>query len=277
MSTFEFCGDDLYFEESGAGKPVVFLHGLLHRNWMQYQLASRASENYRAIILEFSGHGRSSASADPASYSLGRFADEVLGLLDHLGIEKAVVHGTSLGANVILDGMARYPDRLAGVVIEMPVLSGGTGFAMSVFRPLATALYLGAPLIRVTNKVLSPIPRNDPNLAILLDLVPTHPRQAAAVLRGLIQTADETNLSSLGAIEVPALVIGHPNDPLHKWSDAQELTDALPLGRLVKAKSMLELRFSPDRLWPEVESFYSECLSEPVATRSPSAAPGDLA
>ncbi|RIK11233.1 MAG: hypothetical protein DCC49_01435 [Acidobacteria bacterium] len=260
MPTFSFGEDTLFFEESGEGDPVVFLHGLLHRNWMQARLAERASENFRAIALEFSGHGRSTSVADPKKYSLARFADEVRALLDHLEIEKAVVHGTSLGANVLVEGLPRFPDRLAGAVIEMPVLARGATIAMALFKPLAFTLDHTGPVVRALHRLASPIPRSNPNLAILLDLIPANPRQAASVLWGLIESTEETDLGIFSSLDVPALVIAHPHDPLHEFNDSVELAAALPRGELLEARSMLELRFAPDRLWPRVEAFYQRCF-----------------
>lgn len=265
MPTFTFQGDTLFYEERGDGDPVIYLHGLLHRNWMQQRLAERASKRFRAIALEFSGHGRSTSVADPAKYSLTRFADEVLALLDHLELEKAVVHGTSLGANVLIDGLPRFPDRLAGTVIEMPVLARGATVAMALFKPLAFALDHTGPAVKALHKLVSPIPRSNTNLAILLDLIPADPHQAASVLWGLIESSEPTDLSRFESIEVPALVIAHPRDPLHEFSDSVELAAALPRGELLEARSMLELRFASDRLWPRVEAFYQQCFQPETA------------
>lgn len=262
MPTFQYRGDNLFYETQGTGEPVVFLHGLLHRNWMQQQLASRASMNFRAISLEFSGHGRSTCVADASKYSLSRFADELFALLDHLELERAVVHGTSLGANVLIEGLPRYPERLAGAVVEMPVLSRGADVAMMLFRPLAVALECGSPLVRLAHLALKPIPRSNPNLAILLDLIPADPRQAASVLWGLINSADQLDLDKYRSVNVRTLVVAHRHDPLHAFEDSVDLVEALPRGELLEARSMLELRFSPERLWPRIERFYRSCYSE---------------
>lgn len=257
MPTFNFRSDTLFYEEDGAGFPVIYLHGLLHRNWMQYQLAERCAKSFRAISLEFSGHGRSSASRNPAHYTMERFADETEGLIDHLGLGSAIVHGTSLGANVLLNALLRFPEKLAGAVIEMPVLHNAESFARAAFKPMAAGLRIASPAVSGLARLLGHLPRSSPNLAILLDLVPHDPEQAAAVLEGLLDTAHIPALEELAGVQVPTLVIGHARDPLHPFADTLALAEALPRGEILQAKSMVELRFSPDRLWPEVESFYS--------------------
>ena len=58
---------------------------------------------------------------------------------------------------------------------------------------------------------------------------------------------------------MPALVIGHPRDPVHPFSDAGMLADELPNGRLLEASSILELRLAPERLTDEIADFIEEC------------------
>jgi hypothetical protein len=62
-----------------------------------------------------------------------------------------------------------------------------------------------------------------------------------------------------------ALVIGHPRDPVHPFSDAGMLADELPNGRLLQASSILELRLAPERLTDAIAEFIDECWEEPAA------------
>lgn len=72
------------------------------------------------------------------------FGTQVVGLLDHLGLHEAVVGGTSLGANVTLDVAVRAPNRLRGMVVEMPVLDNALVACAVAFTPLMVGLTLGA-------------------------------------------------------------------------------------------------------------------------------------
>ncbi len=72
--------------------------------------------------------------------------------------------------------------------------------------------------------------------------------------------------------EAPALVIGHPRDPLHPFSDADMLAAELPGGRLIDANSIIELRVSPERLTRKIAAFVEECWggssgAQPARTR----------
>ena len=88
-------------------------------------------------------------------YSMPEFAREVVALLDHLGVPDAVVLGTSLGANVTLEVADSAPERLRGMVIEMPVLDNALLGCALAFTPLMVALTVGEPAMRA----LSPAPR----------------------------------------------------------------------------------------------------------------------
>ena len=82
-------------------------------------------------------------------YSMTFFGEQVIALLDHLEIEEAVVLGTSLGANAALEAAALAPERLRGMVIEMPVLDGALLGCALAFTPLMVALTFGEPVMRV--------------------------------------------------------------------------------------------------------------------------------
>jgi pimeloyl-ACP methyl ester carboxylesterase len=88
-------GVRLYHEETGSGSPIIFVHEFAgdHRSWeRQLQYFGR---RYRAITYAARGYPPSDVPEDPASYSQNRAADDILAVLDHLGIQKAHVCGLS--------------------------------------------------------------------------------------------------------------------------------------------------------------------------------------
>ncbi len=82
-------------------------------------------------------------------YSMASFAEQVVALMDHLGLERAAVMGTSLGANAALEVAAQQPERLRALVIEMPVLDNGLLGSAIAFTPLLVALTFGEPVMRL--------------------------------------------------------------------------------------------------------------------------------
>jgi len=112
-------GGQLWYEERGAGDPVVFLHaGLLDSRQWARQLQT-FSPRYRAIALDARGFGRSRQPAEPY-----RRHEDVLGLLDALGIERAVLVGNSVGGKAAVDATLAQPGRVRALVAVGAAISG---------------------------------------------------------------------------------------------------------------------------------------------------------
>src|SRR5258707_10339177 len=110
-------GVRLYYEETGSGAPIIFVHEFAgdHRSWEQ-QL-QHFGRRYRAITYAARGYPPSDVPEDPASYSQNRAADDILTVLDHLGIRKAHVCGLSMGGFSTLHFGLRHPDRALSLVV----------------------------------------------------------------------------------------------------------------------------------------------------------------
>ena len=257
-------GHRLVFDEYGDGpRVVVLLHGLLLSRRMQAPVAEAlAARGYRVLCLDLLGHGASDRPRDMWRYSMSIFGEQTVALLDHLEVEQAVVAGTSLGANVALEAAVLAPERMRGLVVEMPVLDNALLAVAVVFAPLLVMLTLGEPLARLAARGARLIPKGVSRLAdIPLDAVRQDPGPSGAVLQGLFFGRIAPPRSERRHIEAPALVIGHTRDPIHPFSDSGMLVSELPNGRLLQAHSLLELRVAPERLMGEIASFVDDCWS----------------
>jgi pimeloyl-ACP methyl ester carboxylesterase len=269
MTTFRHEGRTLAYTDYGEGsRIVVLLHGLLLSRRMHEPLAKALAERgNRVITLDLLGHGQSERPLDAPAYSMTFFGEQVIALLDHLEIEEAVVLGTSLGANTALEAAALAPERLRGMVIEMPVLDGALLACALAFTPLMIALSFGEPLMRVVQAGARRVPRLPWAADILVDLVRQDPAPGAAVLQGLFFGRIAPHRSERRRIETTTLVIGHRRDPVHPFSDAGMLAEELPNGRLLEASSIIELRVAPERLTNEIAGFVDECWRPRPAAR----------
>ncbi len=269
MATFRHEGRTLAYTQYGEGsRIVVLLHGLLFSQRMHEPLAKALAEHgNRVITLDLLGHGQSARPLDPPAYSMTFFGEQVIAVLDHLEIEEAVVLGTSLGANTALEAAALAPERLRGMVIEMPVLDGALLACAIAFTPLMIALSFGEPAMRVVQAGARRVPRLPWLADILVDLVRQDPAPGAAVLQGLFFGRIAPHRSERRRIPTPTLVIGHRRDPLHPFSDAGMLAEELPNGRLLEAGSIVELRLAPERLTNEIADFVAECWRPRSATK----------
>lgn len=271
--SFRHEGRRVAYTVYGEGpRVVVLLHGLLLSQRMHEPLArSLAEQGNRVVTLDLLGHGRSERPADMSCYSMAQFAEQVVALLDHLDVDEAVVLGTSLGANAALEAAAAAPQRLRGMVIEMPVLDGALLACALAFTPLMVALSFGEPLMRVIQRGARLVPRLPWALDILVDTVRQDPAPGAAVIGGLFFGRVAPPRSLRREIPTKTLVIGHPRDPVHPFSDAGKLAEELPDARLLEASSIIELRVAPERLTAEIAGFIDECWRPRPAERRPRA------
>lgn len=244
-----------------AGRPLILVHGLLLSQEMHRPLAKAlAARGNRVITVDLLGHGSSDRPRDMWRYSMGAFARQLLALMDHLELQEAAVMGTSLGANTALEVASIAPERLRGMVIEMPVLDNALPASAVTFTPILLALTFGEPVMKLLARGARAIPRRLLPLYgnVLLDTVRQEPGPGGALLQGLFFGRIAPHRSERRTFTMPALVLGHRRDPVHPFSDAGQLAAELPNGRLLEADSLVELRLHPERLTDEIASFLDE-------------------
>jgi pimeloyl-ACP methyl ester carboxylesterase/acyl-CoA-binding protein len=267
QGTFKHEGYTLAYEIHGPsdGPPVVLLHGILLDATVNRDVALPLAEaGFRVILLDLLGHGRSDR-AEAAELRVDFFGEQVVGMLNHLKIDDAVVGGLSLGAIVALQVAVTAPKRVKALVLEMPVMEESTPFAAVLLSPLIFATGYFAFLYRPFARLLERLPR--PRKAVFesaLNAAAQDPEAIRAILHGVLVGPVVPPRRLRRKVEVPALVIGHAGDWLHNLEDSRALAEELPNGRLLTAKSILELRLEPDRLMPEILTFLRECTSANV-------------
>jgi pimeloyl-ACP methyl ester carboxylesterase len=263
MGHFRHDGQRLAYTVHGQGPRVtVLLPGLLLSQKMQTPLArTLAASGNRVVTFDPLGHGASDRPRDMWRYSMTAFAEQTVALLDHLNLQEAIVGGTSLGANITLEVAALAPERLRGMIIEMPVLDHAIPACAAVFTPLLFALTFGEPVMKLVARAARAVPRSRlPFLLELgLDTIAQQPGPSGAALQGIIFGRTAPDRRQRRTFEPPALVIGHPRDPVHPFSDADMLAGELPNARLMGADSIIELRVRPDRLTAEIAEFVEKC------------------
>ncbi len=256
-------GDRLEYTEYGSGDAwVVLLHGQLMPRRMHQPLArSLAAEGLHVVTLDLLGHGRSDRPDNPLRYSMTAFAGQVVALLDHLGAEQAVIGGTSLGANVSLEVAVSSPERVRGLLLEMPVLHNALEAGIIAFAPLLFAARFLPVTVHATRWLTRPVPRGLVPfwVGIGLDTLDQHPRPVAAVVHGIFFGRVAPSSAERRTISAPALVVGHPADPIHPAADAALLADELPEAEFVRATSIVEWRARPERLTRHAVGFSLGC------------------
>jgi pimeloyl-ACP methyl ester carboxylesterase len=259
-----FIDDDrMEYTEYGSGDDwVVLVHGQLVPRRMHQPLARViADAGYHVVTLDLLGHGRSDRPADPMQYSMTAFGEQVIALLDHLGVDRAVVGGTSLGANVSLEVADIAPERVRGLLLEMPVLDNGLEAGIMAFAPLMFLARFLPLSVTATRAVTKTVPRGIVPFwtGIVLDTFNQRPAPMAAMIHGIFFGRVAPSSTLRRQITAPALVVGHRRDPVHPWADASLLADEMPHARFVEAQSLLEWRARPRRLNEEALTFLAGC------------------
>ena len=116
-------GISLAYSDRGTGLPLILIHGfpLCRAMWApQAEALSRA--NCRVITPDLRGFGQSGSGSGSASMEL--YADDIVALMDHLKIDKAVVGGMSMGGYVLLNLLERYPERVAAPIFIVTKAGG---------------------------------------------------------------------------------------------------------------------------------------------------------
>jgi pimeloyl-ACP methyl ester carboxylesterase len=218
---FDSGGVKIRYTDQGKGDPVVLIHGFAINPQLQWDLPGITKElarDYRVLVLDNRGHGRSGKPHDPKKYGKEMVAD-VVRLLNHLKIERAHVVGYSMGAFITLNLMTTHPDRLLTATL------GGAGRGREketgVLEEIAASLEKGkgfGPLMQQLSPLGKPKPTDKDVQAVNQFLGAINdPKALAAVLRGMheLTVTDE----ALKRNKVPTLAVIGDLDPLKRQVD----------------------------------------------------------
>lgn len=223
--------------DRGTGTPLVLLHAfpLPAAMWTAQleQLPGRSGESARVIAPDQRGFG--GVPLGGAQPSLDLVADDVAGLLDRLGVERAVVGGLSMGGYVAMAFARRYPDRLSGLLLADTKATADTEQARANRERIAQAvLARDSVLILAEEKIENTLlgPSADPELVdqVRRMIASASPEAVAWAQRAMAARGDSREV--LAALPIPAAVIVGEADPITPLSDARQLVDALPDGQL---------------------------------------------
>ena len=109
-------GVRIWYKETGEGEPVIQIHGSGFGHFNFSTATPILSRSFRCIDFDMRGYGQSERPFQ--KYDMEVWADDIAGLLDHLGLRAAHIHGTSMGGMVAQQFAAKYPDRTQRLIIN---------------------------------------------------------------------------------------------------------------------------------------------------------------
>lgn len=122
MSTVSAEEGTLWYDRRGSGPPLVCLHGGWQNADSWRPQVDRFAGEYSVVTFDLRGHGRTGATG-PERYSIDLFVDDLERLLDHLGIERPILCGISIGGMIAQAYLDSHPDGARGAVIGGPLQS----------------------------------------------------------------------------------------------------------------------------------------------------------
>lgn len=234
MSHARIAGGDIQFEAQGSGPALLFLHAFPLGLTMWDDQARGLADAAR--VLRFDARGFGGSSLGDGALSMDRIADDAASLLDHLGVDKAVVAGCSMGGYACFALWRRHPDRVRALILQDTkagpdapearaaratlserVIAEGAGAAAEAFLPrlLGATTQRERPVIAARVRAL---------------ILGNRPRGIADALLGLGARADST--ATMATIHVPTLVVCGEEDVITPPAEAEAMARAIPGARL---------------------------------------------
>ena len=222
-------GADLAVEVRGEGTPIVFIHGFpFDRTMWRHQLAGLS--RWKRVALDLRGAGASSGPAD--GYSVARYADDVVQVLDALALEQAVVCGLSLGGYIVFDLLRRHARRVRAAVFCNTKSAADTPEARrgrDEMAALAEREGAAAVAERLVPQLLAPatFAAQPDVVAQVREMINRTPLAGlVGALQALRDRPDSTPL--LGSIGVPTLVVAGGDDRITPADGMRGMAQAIP-------------------------------------------------
>lgn len=235
--TSKIDGIELFYSDAGDhGRNVLLIHGHPFNHTMWQPQVDYLRDNYRVLVPDLRGYGKSSLSDDACETRLETFAADNLALMDSLGVREFVLGGLSMGGQIVLEMYRQAPDRIQALLLADTF--AGLDSAERRQRRFTTADRLEQEGM-VTyaqeefTKMITPAnAERMPEVAThVMEMMVTTPRRgAAAALRGRAQRVDY--LPVLKQIQVPTLVVVGREDVYTPVELAEQLHEQIPGAKL---------------------------------------------
>ena len=217
MATITHKGTKLVYEEHGEGKPAfVFVHGWTGDRSVFAPQAEHFGQRHRVVSVDLRGHGES--DKPQGEYPIETYADDVAYLIEELDLGKVVAVGHSLGAYVVLQLAAAYPDHLAAIVMIEPGPLIYPPEMRAALEAMKEAIEAGNQEPRREHASRMFLPTSDPKLVnnVLSLVMATPSHVAASAGRGALDFDGPTVATQC---KVPALHLAatYPAEIMSQW------------------------------------------------------------
>ncbi|MEV0779534.1 alpha/beta hydrolase [Streptomyces sp. NPDC050428] len=234
----------LHATVTGEGQALVLMHagGPDHKSMLP--LAERLADRFMVVLPDLRGYGRS-VCKDPARYTWAQYVEDVMRLLDHIGLSSAVLAGAGLGSTITLRTAAAYPDRVrAAVLIGVEDIEDDEAKKAEIRFLDAFAARVEADGIEAG---WEPILARFPPVvgAMVRDAIPRSDPASIVAAAAIGHDRSFRSVAEVATITVPTLIFPG-TDPRHPTALAEEAADTLPNGQLAMIPIGDDLRTAVD-------------------------------
>ena len=241
MPFFDSAGVRIHYDDAGTGTAVVLVHGFAstaEHNWGSTGWIDALSMKYRVIALDVRGHGQSDKPRVAEAYGYASMGADVTRLMDHLGVERAILMGYSMGASIAIELMLSHPDRFRAIILGG--IAYDDGLEDKADRDAISEAYraddpaaIKSPVAKAYRRFAESMPNDLKALAALID-------------------AERTPFdpARLAAVRLPVLIVVGSND--NAIGDPRPLATMIPGARLVMLEGRDHLTAPADRRFKEV-------------------------
>jgi len=237
-------GINLYYQVHGRGEPLVLIQGLSggHEGWFFQTRAFR--RHYQVIVFDNRGIGKTDKPRE--SYTIKTMADDTIGLMDHLGIDKAHILGMSLGGTVAQELAINYPKRLRKLALACTSTGEGkiTDIHPDMLRAIGVKDGSGEPDLRSVDfhqsmSIIASLAFNKRLYRmVVVPLSKYHVKRVGVggLLKQMEAIVAHRTVDRLHLIEAPTLVITGTEDRIVSPRFSEEIASLIPNAKLVKVE-----------------------------------------
>jgi pimeloyl-ACP methyl ester carboxylesterase len=229
MPTFDSNGVSIHYVDEGSGPTIVLVHGFaanLELNWRAPKIIDALiAAGRRVVAIDCRGHGESGKPHDPDAYGGMQMADDVIAMMDHVGIDVADLMGYSMGGMLSASLLVRHPQRFRSVILS------GIGDSI-VTGALLNSVRTGAMAAAMEAKDAEAVATEDTtarNFRLFADRTGADVGALAAMQRSTRGTFDPAKLAD---VTLPVMVLIGEGDTL--VGSADKLAAAIPGAKFVK-------------------------------------------
>ena len=222
---FDSDGVKIHYETWGEGHPIVLVHGFssnIEDNWVSKGTVDLLESTRWVVALDLRGHGQSDKPHDAAAYEGDTMPQDVLNLMDYLGIEKADLFGYSMGAFVCAALLARHRDRFTSVIL------GGVGDVFAGLNSETNRAIAEALLAEDPSTITNPI-----GLAFrgYAEAVGNNDLEALAAVAG--NSSAPITRDEYAGLDIPVLVVRGEVDTVFTEAETTATADGIPGAKLI--------------------------------------------